>query len=117
MGLVRLLDIKDAANQLGVPCEALRKVADEHRKTILIGRAVRLHPDDIPELLELCRVKPKDHACTGANESTARRLGKSEIQASPQSRPARKTAEKLKSSSKRTSPASAGQVVQFNRTK
>lgn len=52
----RLLPIPEAARILGVPTESLRRAADCHGKTIRIGRAVRLHPKDLEELIELCRV-------------------------------------------------------------
>jgi hypothetical protein len=117
MSLVRLLDIKEAASEIGVPRDSLRKVADLHGKTIIMGRAVKLHPDDIPELIELCRVKPKVPASIGGKGKTDPQSGKSGTPASCQSRPAQMTAQKLKSSSKRTSRGSAAQVVPFNRTK
>lgn len=111
----RLLKVEEAANMLGVPVASLRTVADNHGKTIRMGRAVRLHPDDIEELVSLCRVEPKGRASTGAKEATGRPSGKSAIQASPPSRPAQTAAMKLKSNSRNTSQGKTGQVAPFPR--
>lgn len=116
MTIVRLLDIKEAAGMIGVPAAALREEADRHGKTIKFGRAVKLHPDDILELIELCRVKPKVPASIGGKETMAPQSGKSGM-VPPESRPARKASKMLKDSSKRTSSANGGQLVQFSRRK
>ena len=111
----RLLRMEEAAERLGVPVASLRTVADTHGKTIRMGRAVRLHPDDIEELVSLCRVEPKDRAYTGASAKTGRPSGKSETQASSQSRPARTAATMLKNNSQNTLPGKTAQVAPFPR--
>lgn len=102
MTITRLLTIDEVAAEANVPKEALRKAADEHGKTMRIGRAVRLHPEDIEELFSLCRVQPSRHASTGAKEKTPRASGKSAT-GQPASRPAQTAAQRLKDSSRRTS--------------
>ena len=58
----RLLTFPDAAETLGVPVKSLRAVADRHGKTVMIGRNPRLHPDDLGELIDLCRCHPRARA-------------------------------------------------------
>ncbi len=112
----RLLLIDEAADMLGVPKDALRRVADQHGKTIVMGRAVRLHPDDIKELIQLCRVPPSLPAPTSEPERAARPSGSSSTKG-PSSQLARETAQALKGRSRNTSPARDAQVVQFQPTK
>lgn len=109
-----LLTIKEAANRLGVPEQSLRKVADEKGMTIHIGRAVRLHPDDLSEIIDLCRAERKDRASTGAKGQTDRLSGKSGT-ATPDYRPAQTAAAMLKRSSRTTSSGSTAQVVPLGR--
>lgn len=107
-----LWTIREAAQRLGVPESSLRKVADDFGKTIYIGRAVRLHPDDLPEIIDLCRAEPKAPACIGEREKTLRPSGKLGTEAS-ESRPARTAAAKLKRNSRNTSTANIGQLVRL----
>ena len=109
-----LLTIREAATRLGVPEYSLRKVADNHGMTIRIGRAVRLHPDDLSEIVDLCRGERKDRASTGALGQMDRPSGKSGT-AQPDYRPAQAAAAMLKRSSRATSNASTGQVVPLGR--
>lgn len=113
----KLLRFEDAAKMLDVPAPALRKVADQYGLTVIIGRAVRLHPDDLGRLIEKCRVEPRDRACSGATEIQAgHRSGKSGTgqRACP---PALTTAKMLKKPSRHTSSANTAQLVQLHQTK
>ena len=105
-----LLTFPQAAKMLNVPQASLRTVADEHGKTVQMGRAVRLHPEDLEELVSLCRVTQKARASTGGNEQTAQPSGKSATQA-PAYRPAQTAAMLLKNSSRNTSARNNAQVV------
>ncbi|WP_236045175.1 MULTISPECIES: hypothetical protein [Pseudooceanicola] len=105
MTLPRLLSISSAAAQLGVPVESLRRAADHHGKTIRIGRAARLHPDDLKELIELCRVAPKAPASTGEHVKTDRQSGRSATEPFA-FRPAQQAAQRLKGCSPSTSKGS-----------
>ena len=100
---------------LDVPVEGLRKVADQHGFTILIGRAPRLHPDDIEGLIDECRVSTKAHASTGASEVAESRSGKSETDQRA-FRPAQIAAKKLKKPSQNTSNENIAQLVPLHRT-
>lgn len=107
-----LLTFEAAARQLNVPVASLRAAADEHGLTIRMGRAIRIHPDDLGRLIELCREEPKDRAYSGAKTD---KPGKSETRAAPVSRPALAAAERLKRSLRTTSPSSTAPVVPLNR--
>ena len=109
----RLLSIHEAADMLGVPKASLRTVADEHGKTIVMGRAVRLHPDDLGELIRLCRVNPKAPASIDGNGATVHPSGKSGTPEPCRSRPAQTAANMLKRHSPCSSSASTAQVVQL----
>lgn len=110
-----LLSFQEAAKQLNVPTESLRRVADAHGKTIRMGRALRLHPNDLEELIDLCRVEPKGPASTGTNDKDDHRSGKSETPATCESRPALTAAQRLKASSRNTSSGRSAPVVQLGR--
>ncbi|BAQ69416.1 pepSY domain protein [Rhodovulum sulfidophilum] len=109
----RLLSIPEAARALGVPKESLRRAADTHGKTIRMGRAVRLHPDDLEELIELCRVDPQVLAFTGGKGATVNPSGKSETRAASESRPARAAAQMLKRSSRPISSEKTGRLARL----
>tara|TARA_R100001369_G_scaffold44802_1_gene70937 strand:+ start:939 stop:1289 length:351 start_codon:yes stop_codon:yes gene_type:complete len=116
MTIPELYDLSDVAKRWDVSASALRKVADEAKLTIIIGRKVKLDPKDLPELLKQCQDEQRDRACTGATEKTAHQYGKSAMDRSG-SRPAQTAAAMLKRSSKSTSLESAGQLVPFSRRK
>lgn len=112
----KLLRIEEAAKILDVPAEGLRKAADYHGLTLVIGRSVRLHPDDLGTLIEKCRVEPKARASRGAKEDqNGRRSGKSET-VKPASPPALTAAKKLKKPLRPTSNASTAQLVPLRPT-
>lgn len=99
----KLLTFEQAAAELNVPKEALRAAADQHNKTIRIGRALRLDTDDLRELVRLCQGKPKALASSGetAAKQAGNPTGKSETDPSV-SHVAQTIASSLKKSSRRT---------------
>ncbi|WP_235958229.1 helix-turn-helix domain-containing protein [Salipiger sp. PrR003] len=115
MAVTRLLPIPEAADMLGVPPGSLRTAADKHGKTIRMGRAVRLHPDDLEELCKLCRDDPKAPAFTGEKDQAEPHTGKSGTPEMSGSRRALTAAQKLKKLSKTTSTVSSAQVVPLGR--
>jgi hypothetical protein len=92
----RLLKISEAAELLGVPQQSLKQEADRYGMTIRMGKAIRLLPDDIEELINKCRVEQKDPASTGARVRAIQESGKSAMTEMSESRPALRTAAKLK---------------------
>lgn len=112
----RLLSIPEAADALNVPAASLRSVADEHGLTIRMGRAVRLHPDDLETLVKLCRVAPSVRASISDGSPGKPPITKSETPDRTPYRPAQAAAERLKKPLRPTSNASTGQLVQLPRT-
>lgn len=100
----KLLTFEQAAKELNVPVTALRTVADQHGKTVRIGRVLRLEETDLKELVRLCRVKPKVPVSSGETDppKESSLSGKSETQESSQSLPARQIGRQLKRSSLNT---------------
>jgi hypothetical protein len=115
MPLPHLLTFPDAARQLGVPVDSLRRVADRHGKTIVIGRACRLLATDLEELIELCRVNARGPASTGRNARAEPGSGRSATEP-PTFRPAPTIARRLKASSRSISGESTGRVDRQPRT-
>ena len=54
----RLLTIDEAAAELGVPPGSLRTAAEKHGFMVMMGRARRIDPSTIPELIRKCRNEP-----------------------------------------------------------
>ena len=54
----RLLTIDEAAAELGVPPGSLRTAAEKHGLLVMMGRARRIDPSTIPELIRKCRNEP-----------------------------------------------------------
>lgn len=102
-----------AARETNVPVASLRRAADRHRLTIKIGRAVRIDPNDLGKLFELCRAEAKGRDYSGEEIATS---GTSET-AKSDGRPARQAAQMLKSCSPHTSSESTGQLVRLDRMK
>lgn len=114
MGNGLLLRIEEAAEKIGMPKQAVRNEAERHGLLIRMGRNLRLHPDDLEELVNLCRVVPKARASTGEREKTAPTSGRSATEA-PAFRPAQTAAAKLKAHSRSTSKGSTAPVVPLAR--
>lgn len=96
MAIPRLLKISEAAELLGVPQLSLKRVAESYGMTIHIGRAIRLHPNDLEELVRKCRDEQKDLASIGASVRALPQSGRSEMTEIFVSRPALRIANKLK---------------------
>ena len=105
----RLLSLDAAATELGVPKLALRKAAERHGLIVRIGRAPKLDPESIPELIELCREKPQERDST--NAATASSLSAT---APDSSQRALAIAAGLKARSLATSPKGTGQPAQVH---
>ena len=108
-----LISFVEAAQSLDVPAASLLREAEKHGFVILIGRAKRLCPDEIPELLEKCRSHPKAPASTCESEKGHRPSMSSETPDSSKAR-ARTIADKLKSNSRNTSQEKTAEVVRLN---
>ena len=111
----RLLTIEEAATELGVPKGSLTTAARTHGLLVKIGRAMRLDPNDIPELIKLCQDKPKEPVST--NAATAAATTSSAIPEVEKSQQALEIAEKLKRHSPGTSPRNTDQVDPLHRIK
>ena len=110
----RLLTIAEAAGLLGVPKDSLRSAAKQHRLLVRMGRAIRIDPNDIPELIRKCQETPKVHASTDDRVMAA-----SISEKAPDScQRALETAAKLKASSPATSRHAIdqpkGRVIRLN---
>ena len=62
----RLLTIEEAAAELGVPKGSVRTAAEQHNLLVRMGRAIRIDPETLGELIQLCRENPQEHASTSA---------------------------------------------------
>ena len=98
----RLLTIEKAAIELGVPPGSLRTAAQQHGFLVRIGRALRIDPNDIPELIDRCRDTPRDPDCIVAATAAAITSSATPEAGSPQR--ALAITEKLKELSRGTSP-------------
>ena len=68
----RLLTIDEAAAKLGVPKGSLKTAAEAHGHLVRMGRAIRIDPESLPELIELCRGKPQERDSTNAVAASTR---------------------------------------------
>ena len=95
-----LLTLAAAAAELDVPLASLRTAAARHGLLVRMGRAIRIDPETLPELVEKCRGKPQDPVSTSivnAGSITSATVDDSLAQA-------RATAAKLTRPSRDTSP-------------
>ena len=111
----RLLTIEEASAELGVPKGSLKAAAQEHGFLVKMGRACRINPNDLPELIERCQEKPKDQGCTAARTGTASTSSATTTADSKQQ--ALEIAEELKSRSRDTSRRKTNPPVQPHRIK
>lgn len=100
-----LMTIEAAAAEIGVPKASLRSAAEQHGFLIRIGRAIRIDPNQLPELLKKCQNAPKAHASIGTNPGES---GSSAIQDARKLQQAQQTAQRLKDASRNTSPGATG---------
>lgn len=101
----RLLTIKEAADRLGVPAKALRRVAEDHGFIIKMGRAIRLDPNQLQEIIEKCR----DQARAPASSPNGTASGISETEAESSVARALETANGLSKRSPDTLQNATGQ--------
>ena len=106
--MTRLLTVNEAAAKLGVSARALRRVAERLGFLIKIGRAVRIDPNDLGELVKLCRVSPKEQDCIAVPMPVVPELTKSETAHDASAR-ALATADALRKLSRDTLPKGVGQ--------
>ena len=109
----RLLTLDEAANELGVPPGSLRSAAARHGLLVRMGRAIRVDPNDLPELIRSCQDKRKAPDCTAVEAAS----GPSATRADDSSQRALATAERLKGLSRGTSPERTGPPGQLHRIK
>jgi excisionase family DNA binding protein len=93
----RLLTVEEAANMLGVPKGSLQTAAANHGLLVRMGRAVRIDPDTLEDLIHKCREKPQERDSTGAK---TRESGSFAIPDAPTNQRAQATAEMLKKPSR-----------------
>ena len=109
----RLLTVEEAAAELGVPKGSLETAARTHGFLVCMGKARRIDPKTLPELIEKCRENPKEQGSTSA--ATASLPSATEPSSSQQ---ALEIAERLRQPSPGTSPNGTGRpVVQLRRRK
>lgn len=96
----RLLTIDEAAQALGVPAGSLRTAARTHGFLIRMGRAIRIDPSDLQELIRSCQDLQQDRDSTGMSP----RSGASATLGGNSSQRALETAAKLTRRSRDTSP-------------
>lgn len=107
-----LLTVDQAAAQLNIPVRSLRRAAEEHGLLVRMGRAVRIDPETMPELIQKCRNAPKVRASTGTPQKAS---GSFETLADQKLQQAQQTAQMLKSNSPSISQKKTGQLARFPR--
>lgn len=107
-----LLTVDEAAAQQNIPAVALRREAEKPGLLVRFGRAVRIDPETMPELIQRCRNAPKARASTGIPQKAS---GSSETLADQRLQQARQSAQMLKSGSPSTSQKGTGRVVPLER--
>lgn len=108
------ISITDAAKQLGAPKAVIARVAEDNGLLIMFGNRKRIDPNDLPEIMELCRSKPRALASTAARKPES---GSSATPDAGSARQALASAEKLKNLSRNTSPSETAPVVPLRQTK
>jgi len=110
-----LIPPEEAAKRLGVPAAALREVAEAHGYLIQVGRAVRVREDELGEIIEKCRVKPRERVSTSSDARAAPPSTSSGRQDEPTCPPARAISERLKRPSRPISSGTPAQPVPLRR--
>ena len=95
---MRLLTLDEAATELGVPVASLRRAAERHGFLVRVGRALRIDPNTLPELIERCREQPSPPVSTNAQMADS-----ISVTADDSCQRALETAERLKKLSRATS--------------
>ena len=104
----RLLTIDEAADQLGVPAGSLETAARRHGFLVKMGRATRIDPDTLGELIKLCRENPQARDSTSAPLKGGEPVILSSAMADNSCQRALATAEKLRARSRGTSRSGTG---------
>lgn len=115
-----LWTIDQAAAELNVGKGTIKTVLAEHPQfKIKMGREIRVNPDDLGEIIDACREKPKVPASTSDLPATAEQSNtSSSIPVASSVARAQRTSDKLKRLSSGTSKKSEGApVVQLRRQK
>ena len=107
-----LCTIEEAAELVGVPEASLRSAAETHGFLVRMGRAVRVERETLPKLVKKCLDQPKEQDSTSS--STAR-TGSSVTPGNQTAQRATQAAERLKKSSRHTSPPKGGKVLPMSR--
>lgn len=105
--------IEDVAAALGLPKASLRAAAEEHGYLVRVGRAVRMDKGRIQELIDKCRVQPKEQ---GSTNTSTRHTGTSQTQGKPHAARAAQAAKMLKKPSRHISQQKAAPVLPMTRT-
>ena len=115
MSAALTISIADAAQRLGFPRQTTERVARDMGLLILAGNRKRIDPNDLPEIIEGCRNKPKVRASIAAATPES---GSFATPAAETAQRAREIAARLKGRSPSTSPnATAAPVVPLPRAK
>ena len=112
--MARLLRIEEAAAELGVPQGSLEGAAKRHGLLVKMGRAVRIDPNDLPELIKRCQDQPKDRVSTAAVTPDSGSFVTPDVGSAQR---ALETAERLKERSRSTSRKRTGQPAPLRRIK
>lgn len=109
------ISIAEAAQRLGFPKQTTERVARDLGLLIMAGNRKRIDPNDLLEIIEGCRNKPKAPVSTaGATQGS----GSSATQGAGTVQQALEIAERLKGRSPSTSPNATGaQVVPLSQAR
>ncbi|WP_253949225.1 hypothetical protein [Mangrovicoccus sp. HB161399] len=108
------ITIPEAAKRLGAPKAVVERVAADLGLLIVFGKRKKIDPNDLPEIMNACRSKPR------ALASTAGKIPASTSSATPAAGSAQQalaTAERLKRLSPATSKNATAPVVPLRQTK
>ena len=103
-----LMKIEEAAEALNVPAASLKTAAQKHGMLVRMGRALRIDPETIPELLQRCRENPQAPASISDRTTAPSSFA---TPGNPTGERARETAAKLKKRSPRISQGEASSPV------
>lgn len=99
MGQLLTISVAEAAQRLGFPRQTTERIARDLGLMIMAGNRKRIDPNDLPEIIQGCRSKPKAHASTVA---VTRVSGSSGTPGGAIAQQAHEIAEKLKGRSQGT---------------
>ena len=115
MGEPLTVSVSEAAKMLGFPKQTTERVARDLGLLIMAGNRKRIDPNDLSEIIDGCRKKPKARACT---QDEIPESGSSATPAAGTVQQALAISERLKGRSRSTSRnETGGQVVQLAQAK